>query len=94
MLFKCTDCKKNYEKQFNEGFAKVFESTYRFCVEYVNIFCMILRKGICSNEYMNSWQEFHEKSPDEKEFSSNLNIEDIIDAEYETNMQKQYERRR
>ena len=39
---------------------------------------MLLRKGVCPYEYMDSWETFDETSlPDEKAFYSELNLEDI-----------------
>ena len=35
------------------------------------------------NEYMNEWEKFNETSlPEKEEFYSNLNKEDITDADY------------
>ena len=43
---------------------------------------MLLRKGVYSYEYMDSWQRFDEISlPDKEVFYSNLNMEDITDFE-------------
>ena len=32
LLCNCSDCNKNYEKEFNKDLAKRFESTYGFCL--------------------------------------------------------------
>ena len=43
----------------------------------------MLRKGVYPHEYMDSWKKFEETSLPDKEHSySNLNIEDITDADY------------
>ena len=43
---------------------------------------MLLRKGVHPYEYMDHWEKFNEtKLPEKEDFHSNLNIEDIADAE-------------
>ena len=43
---------------------------------------MLLRKGVYPYEYMDDWEEFNETWLPEKEFYTNLNMEDISDANY------------
>ena len=44
---------------------------------------MLLRKGVCPYEYMDSWETFDETSlPDEKAFYSELNLQDITYKDY------------
>ena len=44
----------------------------------------MLQKDVYSYEYMDDWEKFSETSLPEKEgFYSHLNIEDIIDTDYE-----------
>ena len=44
---------------------------------------MLLRKGLYSYEYMDSWERFNETSlPPKKSFYSELNLEDISDKDY------------
>ena len=44
---------------------------------------MLLRKGVCPYEYLDSWGRFNETSlPDKEAFYSNLNMEDITDVDY------------
>ena len=44
---------------------------------------MFLRKGVYLSECMNEWENFNETSlPEEEELYSNLNMEDITDADY------------
>ena len=48
----------------------------------INLF-QLLRKGVYPCEYMNDWEKFNEKTlPEEEEFYSNLNLEDIQDADH------------
>ena len=44
---------------------------------------MLLRKGVYSYEYMDSWERLNETSlPDKEAFYSELNSEDITDKDY------------
>ena len=61
-----------------------FPITYQLWNKDHNKFMLLLRKGIYSYEYMDSWQRFDEKSlPDKEYFYSELNNEGITDEEYE-----------
>ena len=43
----------------------------------------MLKKGVYCYEYMDEWEKFNETSlPEKEEFYSNLNMEDITDADY------------
>ena len=43
----------------------------------------MLQKGVSPYEYLDNWEKFNETSlPDEEEFYSNLNMEDITDADH------------
>ena len=44
-LFKCIDCNKNYEKEFDKDLAKGLENTYRFCERDIDKFSFMVRKG-------------------------------------------------
>ena len=60
-----------------------FANTYEFCNKDINKFILLLRKGVYPYEYMDNWERFNEVVlPDKKAFYSNLNIEDITDADY------------
>ena len=44
---------------------------------------MLLRKGVCLYEYMDSWERFDETLlPDKEAFYSSLNMEDITDVDH------------
>ena len=46
-------------------------------------FILLLKKCVYTDEYMDEWEKFNEISlPAKEEFYSNLNMEDIIDADY------------
>ena len=83
LIFRCFECKKNYEKDFNKKLIKRFANIYEFCNEDINKFILLLRKGLYPYEYMDSWERFDEALlPDKEAFNSNLNMEDITDVDY------------
>ena len=44
---------------------------------------LLLRKGLYPYEYMDEWETFIETAlPEKEKFCSNLNMEDITDADY------------
>ena len=46
-------------------------------------FILLLKKCVYTDEYMDEWEKFNEISlPEKEEFYSNLNMEDIIGADY------------
>ena len=83
LIFRCFECKKNYEKDFNNELIKRFANIYEFCNEDINKFILLLRKGVYPYEYMDSWERFDETSlPNKEAFYSSLNMEDITDADH------------
>ena len=77
------NAKKYYKKDFNKDLIKRFTSIHNFCGEEINKFIFLLRKGVYSYEYIDSWKRFDQTlSLDKKEFYSSLNIEDITDVDY------------
>ena len=45
---------KKYEKDFNKDLIDRFANTYRFCNEDINIFILLLRKGISPYQNMDN----------------------------------------
>ena len=83
LIFRCFNCKKNYEKEINKELIERFASTYRFCNIDLNKFVMLLRKGVYPYEYMDSWDKFNETSiPNKESFYSNLTMENITETDY------------
>ena len=83
LIFRCFECKNNYEKDFNKELIKRFADIYKFFNEDINKFILLLRKGVYPNKYMDSWERFDETSLSDKEaFYSSLNMEDITDADH------------
>ena len=46
LTFKCDDCNKDYEKEFDENSTNWFESKYKFCDDGINKFCLMLKKVV------------------------------------------------
>ena len=83
LIFKCFNCKQNYEKDFNKELIKRLASAYEFCNKNLNKFVLLLRKGVYPYEYMDNWERFNETSlPNKESFYSNLNMENIEDIDY------------
>ena len=83
LIFRCFECQKNYNKNFNKELVERFANTYKFCDRDINKFILLLRKVVHPYEYMDNWERFDEKLiPDKKEFYSGLNIENITDVHY------------
>ena len=83
LIFKCLNCKQNYEKDFNKELIKRFANTYEFCNKNLNKFILLLRKCVYPYEYMDNWERFDETSlPNKESFYSNLNMENIDDIGY------------
>ena len=60
LIFRCFECKKNYEKVFNKELIKRFANIYEFGNGNINKFILLLRKGVYQYEYMDSWDRFNE----------------------------------
>ena len=83
LIFKCFDCEKNYQKDFNKDLINRFANTYEFCNKDINRFILLLRKGIQPYEYKDSWERFGQTSlPDKETFYSSLNMEGITSVDY------------
>ena len=83
LIFRCFNCKKNYEKDFNKELKERFANIYEFCNGHLNKFILLLRKGVYPYEYMDNWERFDETSlPDKESFYSSLNMENINDIDY------------
>ena len=81
IIYKCLPCYKNYSKKLNE--EGIIKNAFKFSNNDINKFILLLRKGVYPYEYMDDWEKFNEtKLPEKEEFYSNLNLEDITDADY------------
>ena len=83
LIFKCIDCEKEYEKEFNKELIERFANTYKFFDNDLDKFIMLLRKGVYPYEYMDGWDKCNEKIiPSKDSFYSNLTLEDITKTDY------------
>ena len=80
--YKCLSCNKNYSNKIDEELKKRFKNTFKFFNNGISKVILLLRKGVYLYEYMDDWEKFDETTLPEKEFYSNLNMEDIADADY------------
>ena len=76
-------CNKDYSNIIDEELKKRFKNTFKFSSSDISKFILLLRKGVYPYEYMDEWQKLNKTSlPQKEEFYSNLNMEDITDADY------------
>ena len=61
-------------EDFNKELIERFSNTYGFCNGDINMFILLLRKGVYPYEHMDSWEKFNE-------LNSELNLEDITDKD-------------
>ena len=79
-VYKCGECKKEWEELLDHQLIETFPSVHEFCEGDLDKFVLLLRKGAYSYEHMNSWEKFNKTSlPDKKGFHSKLNSKDISD---------------
>ena len=48
LIFKCFECKKNYNKDFNKDLINRFANIYEFCNEDINKFIFLIKKRYLS----------------------------------------------
>ena len=59
LIFQCIS---NYMDDFNKELIERFSNTYGFCNGDINMFILLLRKGVYPYEHMDSWEKFNETS--------------------------------
>ena len=80
---KCLSCNKDYSNKLDEKLKKRCKNTFKFSNNDIKKLILLLRKGVYPYEYMHDRENFHEITlPEKEEFYSNLNMEDITDADY------------
>ena len=83
LIFRCFECKKNYQKDFNKDLINRFAKIYEFCNNGINRLILLLRKGIYLYESIDSWEILDKTSlPDKEAFHSSLNMEGITSVHY------------
>ena len=80
--FKCLSCNEDYSNKLDEKLKKRFKNTFKFSDNDINKFILLLKKGVYPYEYTDDWKKFETTLPEEEELYSNLNMEDITDADY------------
>ena len=81
--YKRLSCNTDYSNKIDEELKKRFKNIFKFPNNDINKFILLLREGVYPYEHMNDWEKFNETTlPEKEEFYSNLNMEDITDADY------------
>ena len=81
--YKCLSCNKDHSNKLDEKLKKRFKNAFKFSNNDINTFILFFRKGFNPYEYMDDWEKFNETTlPEKDKFYSNLNMEDITDANY------------
>ena len=52
--------KKPMRKSLMKIYSRDFQTPTNYVVETLTYFCLMLRKGVCLNEYMDGWERFNE----------------------------------
>ena len=79
----CLSYNKDYANKLNEKLKKRFKNTSKFSNSDINKFVLLLGNDVYPYEYMDDLEKFNETTlPEKEEFYSNLNMEDITDADY------------
>ena len=73
---------KQAQKKKKKKIKKEFKATANFFDNDINKFILLLREGVYPYEYMGDWEKFNGITlPEKEEIYSNLNMEDITDAD-------------
>ena len=81
--YKCLSCNKDYSNKLDEKLKKRFKNTFEISDNDIDKFILLLKKDVYPYEYMNEWEKLNETAlPEKEEFYSNLNLEDITEADY------------
>ena len=80
---KCLSCNKDYLSKLNEDLEKRFKNKSKLSNNDINKFILLLRKGVyLMGTWMNGKSLKKQRYVKKKNFNGNLNMEDIIDADY------------
>ena len=80
---KGLSCNKNHSNKIDVELKKRFQNIFNCSNNDINKFILSLKRGVYSCQYMDDWENFNETLLSEKEeLYSNLNMEDITDADY------------
>ena len=80
--YKCLYCNISYQPKLDEKLNERFFNTYKFSNHDNNKFISLSQKGVYHYKYMDC-EKFNETMlPEKEDFYSNLDMEDITDANY------------
>ena len=72
-----------YSNKIDVKLKNRFKNIFNFSNNNINKFVLMLRKGVYPYQYMDEWEKVNETSlPEKEEYYSDLNMEDITDADY------------
>ena len=78
--YKYLYCNKDYSKKLDEKLKKRLKNTFKFSNNDINKFILLY---MSTYEYIDDWEKFNETIlPEKEKIYSNLNMEDITDADY------------
>ena len=81
--YKYLSCNKDYSNRLDEKNFKKIKNTFKLYNYDINEFILLLGKCVFPYEYMDDWEKFNETTlPEKEQFYSNLNMEEITDADY------------
>ena len=81
--YKCLSCNKDYLNKCNKELKKNLQNTFKCFKNNINKFILLLRKGVYPYKYMDDLERFNGTTlPEKEELYSNLNMEEIMDADY------------
>ena len=80
--YKCKSCNKYYSNKIDEELKRRVKKTFKFSNNDINKFILLLRKGVYPSTWMNGKSLIKQHFLKKEEFYSNLNMEDITDADY------------
>ena len=84
LIFRCSGCNRSHHEDVHNDLINRFSSTYNFCQEDINMFTLLLRKGVYPQEYIDSWERPDETElPSKEKFYSCLNVKNITDTRRE-----------
>ena len=90
--YKCLPSNKDYSNKLYEKLKQKFKSTFKFSNNDIKKFILLLRKFLYPFDYMDDWEKFNETTlPEKEEICSNLNMEEITDADYMHRFCKDFE---
>ena len=81
--YECLSCNKDYSSKIDEKLKMRFKNTFTFSNNDIDKLILLLKKVVYPYEYIDECKKINETSlPGKEEFCSNLNMEDITDADH------------